>query len=229
MAKGQGSGAVYGCAPTFSKYILFILNILFFVSGIGLIIFGGILIGGVSPELVHLGNYTTAIGGIVVALGIFTFLTSFFGCCGALRESAGILKIYVGTSVLAILVEIALVITLSVPYFVDRLLVTEGKPTFMGMDDPTKAQFEGGLKCCGWKSWEDSYTKGTIPDQCYPDNVSKNVEHVYIGCEERVRTALAQYSNISIGLGVGVILIQVVANVMSIIMWRNIKKENMYV
>merc|ERR1712013_677637 len=220
MAKGQGSGAVYGCGPIFSKYVLFILNLVFFFSGMGLIIFGGLMMSDRVEKLNNIGNMANTLGGIVIAIGAFMFLVSFFGCCGAMKESSGILKVYVAGSMLAIVIEIGLIISLSVPDVVNRILSSEGQKGYLAMDPIARMKFEDDLECCGWKGWIDTYP--TLPAQC--SNLDGSTRD---GCMYKLEADLAHYSSISIGVGATLAAIQLVANILAAVMWRNIKQEDL--
>jgi len=71
----------------FIKYLLFIFNLLFAVSGITLIITAAVIQGLYSTYLDFLGNEFLSAPMLFIIVGVVIFLVAFFGCCGAVREN----------------------------------------------------------------------------------------------------------------------------------------------
>ncbi|XP_030823157.1 CD63 antigen [Camarhynchus parvulus] len=93
------------------KFLVFFFNFIFWVCGVALIAIG-------IYALVALGRAPVApVGGsgwtpaAIVALGVVIFFTSFFGCCGAWRESYCMVTTFAVLLSLIFLVEVAAAIT----------------------------------------------------------------------------------------------------------------------
>ncbi|MPC54895.1 Tetraspanin-6 [Portunus trituberculatus] len=86
----------------------------FSISGLLLIIVGGIAQGFFSAYLNFFGEqYETPAIGIIILGGIILVI-SFFGCCGAKRENVFMLKVFAGLMVLTLILEFAAAITVAV-------------------------------------------------------------------------------------------------------------------
>ncbi|XP_041334305.1 CD63 antigen, partial [Pyrgilauda ruficollis] len=66
------------------KFLVFFFNFIFWVCGVALIAIGIYVLLGLGRAPVGGAGWTPA---AVLVLGVVIFFTSFFGCCGAWRES----------------------------------------------------------------------------------------------------------------------------------------------
>ncbi|XP_063277052.1 CD63 antigen [Prinia subflava] len=86
------------------KFLVFFFNFIFWVCGVALIAIGAL-------ALLSLGRAPVAAPGwapgAVVVLGVLIFLTAFFGCCGAWRESYCMVTTFAVLLSLIFLVEVA--------------------------------------------------------------------------------------------------------------------------
>ncbi|XP_018337206.1 PREDICTED: CD63 antigen-like [Trachymyrmex septentrionalis] len=74
-------------APKTIKYLMFIFNLFFVITGIVLLSIGAV-IHGVYHQYQHfLDNRFFSVPSLLVAVGFIIFIIAFFGCCGAVRES----------------------------------------------------------------------------------------------------------------------------------------------
>ncbi|KYM95448.1 CD63 antigen [Cyphomyrmex costatus] len=74
-------------APKTIKYLMFIFNLFFVITGIVLLSIGAV-IHGVYHQYQHfLDNSFFSVPSLLVAVGSIIFIIAFFGCCGAVRES----------------------------------------------------------------------------------------------------------------------------------------------
>jgi hypothetical protein len=85
---GSDSGNM-GCSTTVVKYLVFFFNLVFAIAGAGLLALGILLklknddIQNFIPDKYHLGLPPI----LLIAIGSVIFVTAFFGCCGAIKES----------------------------------------------------------------------------------------------------------------------------------------------
>ncbi|XP_017093291.2 23 kDa integral membrane protein-like [Drosophila bipectinata] len=179
------------CLSSFFKYLLYFLNLVFVFSGVFLIVFGALMLNG-------LGNFTKFDGATVVTfpitfivIGSVTFLVAFFGCCGTIRESACLTKIYA----ICMLILFGLQMALSIWLFVE-------KDTFLDfmsgiVDKAWRSNDEAhgypmdalqiALKCCGNEDYKQY--GGHVPASCcgYEDRLQECSEHIYShrpGCND---------------------------------------------
>merc|ERR1712168_895411 len=69
------------------KYTLFLFNLLFTLSGLFLIVTGGVVQGAYSQYLDFLGDQFFSTPVFLVIVGCIIFFVAFFGCCGAIKEN----------------------------------------------------------------------------------------------------------------------------------------------
>jgi len=68
------------------KYLLFVFNLVFAISGFALIVIGGVIQGLYSQYLDFLGDQFFNTPVLLVVVGCLIFIVTFFGCCGAIKE-----------------------------------------------------------------------------------------------------------------------------------------------
>merc|ERR1712168_186031 len=103
-----------GCGPLTIKYLVFIFNLIFFLSGVVLIAVGVVaqLFFNQYMQFFDQKFEPPAIG--VIILGSFILVISFFGCCGAKKENVCMLRTFSFLMVVVLLCEIAAGITVAV-------------------------------------------------------------------------------------------------------------------
>ncbi|KAF6207174.1 hypothetical protein GE061_018413 [Apolygus lucorum] len=69
------------------KYLLFLFNLLFAISGIVILSVGIMIHEMYSNYSVFIGDKLFSLPLIFIVVGIFIFVVAFFGCCGAIKES----------------------------------------------------------------------------------------------------------------------------------------------
>merc|ERR1712215_58939 len=69
------------------KYSLFLFNLLFSLSGLFLIIAGGVVQAAYSQYLEFLGDQFFSTPMFLIVVGCIIFFVAFFGCCGAIKEN----------------------------------------------------------------------------------------------------------------------------------------------
>ncbi|XP_047477072.1 CD63 antigen-like [Penaeus chinensis] len=69
------------------KYLLFIFNLLFVLSGCTLIIVGAVIEAHYSLYLDFISHSYISAPSILIAVGVLIFVVGFFGCCGAIKEN----------------------------------------------------------------------------------------------------------------------------------------------
>ncbi|NWW82239.1 CD63 protein, partial [Climacteris rufus] len=160
------------------KFLVFFFNFIFWVCGVALIaigIYAQVALGR-TPVVPSAGTSGTPVA--IVVLGVVIFFTSFFGCCGAWKESYCMVTTFAILLSIIFLVEIAAAIAGYVFKDKVRSVVQEGLREAMsryGQDQPlTEAmdRFQQEFSCCGvtnytdWASVGPFAANGTVPRSC---------------------------------------------------------------
>lgn len=158
------------------KYSLFVFNFLFMLSGLALIGLGSYAIG---STLAFLTSTTLAVGVIVV--GCFITIICFLGCCGAVKESTWMLKLFAFFVLVFILAEISLGITAYVKRDSIAGFVENSWIELYETDKDAIVDIQTAFECCGWSN--ASYY--AVPP--YNENDNQTCVEVYgfeDGCQE---------------------------------------------
>ncbi|CAH0556035.1 unnamed protein product [Brassicogethes aeneus] len=95
------------CSLSFIKLLLFVFNIVFCIIGIAFIGVGAYILTSLKDVKTFLDTGIIHSSGILIATGVIIFVISFFGCCGAKRESRCMLNTFIAFLVAVIILEIA--------------------------------------------------------------------------------------------------------------------------
>ncbi|XP_054000590.1 uncharacterized protein LOC128888023 [Hylaeus anthracinus] len=89
------------------KYVMFVFNLLFVITGIILLCIG-LAIHGVYHNYQHfLDSKFLSVPSLLVAIGSIIFFIAFFGCCGALRESYWMIVTFTSLLVIVFIMELS--------------------------------------------------------------------------------------------------------------------------
>jgi len=207
------------CGDKLAKYLVFIFNGLFFLAGVALVTVGSLaithnedvyndILPDNAPDLSGVAIVIITVGGIVTVV-------SFFGCCGAIRESSCMLNTFAIFLILIVLAQIGVAIAALVLRPDVRNTLTDSIATFPTDSDVKWYALQNKMKCCGvdgpsdWKSNSDpTYTDGSlVPGSCcgsIASTCSTSDTDLYTqGCY----TALSKFYIIIgvVGLGFGVV------------------------
>ncbi|XP_059727857.1 CD63 antigen [Haemorhous mexicanus] len=160
------------------KFLVFFFNFIFWVCGVALIAIGiyVLVAPGRAPVVPVGGSGWTPVG--IVVLGVVIFFTSFFGCCGAWKESYCMVTTFAVLLSLIFLVEIAAAITGYVFKHKVHGLVEEGlwEAVRSYEQDPSLAaaldKIQQEFSCCGVNNFTDWASVGrfgandSVPSSC---------------------------------------------------------------
>ncbi|CAO1340057.1 unnamed protein product [Diamesa serratosioi] len=230
-----------GCGMSLVKYGLFIFNLLCAVAGIALIVSGSIPlfkledIRDVLPD-----NNPAVVPILVIVLGSIVFTISFFGCCGAIRESQCMVSTY-AVFLFVLVVGQVIIAVFAFVYTSDLAAAASAGFTVLwnGMikgDMKNKEAIntlQRGFHCCGLNSSSDWPAPPGIPQSCCLEGIeictSENAFKV--GCSMMMNNLvtgsglLIAWISISFGavLLVGVIFACCLANSI-----RNVDRRSAY-
>uniref|UniRef100_A0A646QHF6 Tetraspanin n=1 Tax=Hemiscolopendra marginata TaxID=943146 RepID=A0A646QHF6_9MYRI len=206
-----------GLAVGTAKYLLFLFNFIFFVTGVAIIAIGGVSLKELGPldEQINYGITSPSI--LLVVVGVFVTIISFFGCCGAIRHSYCMLVTFSILLALVFILELAAGIAAYVKR--DNLLnnlenaFTESLENSVRNND-TKwwNELQSKEHCCGVHNSTD-YEKMfnstyKIPDTCY--NSTETPRAVYDeGCFNWLKNFIEKNIVLIGGIGVGIAFVQI--------------------
>merc|ERR1712111_251632 len=166
-----------GCFDTMLRYIVFLINFVFFLASVALIAIGAYI-------NFHMRQYlNTSI--VLIIIGAIILIVAFFGCCGACTENACMMYTY-GTLMALILISL-IGVAITIVVFKDDVRNLVEKKMKEGMQKYDASE-SGGVtetwnimqhdsKCCGvegFKDWENTpFSQGSnVPDSCCIQNTS---------------------------------------------------------
>lgn len=156
------------------KYLLFVFNLLFVITGI-ILLSVGLVINGVFHNYQHfLDNKFFSVPNLLIAIGAIIFFIAFFGCCGAVRENYCMIITFTSLLVLVFILELSggisgYVLKSKAAELVENKMMASMKeyesPEVSYVWDKLQRDF----KCCGTRNatdWVDILPKPVLPDSC---------------------------------------------------------------
>jgi len=244
------------CCDSMLKYIVFLFNFCFFITGCLLIGFGAYVQIEMKSYFDFLGTPYLNSSIIFIIIGCVILVVAFFGCCGACTENACMLYTYATLMALILLVEIGLAVTIYVFKGDARKFVSDAMQKGMenyGSDDQYKGVHEtwdaiqADFDCCGVESYADwrkvAFGKGgNAPDSCcrtFTEGCGKDVlnmdnatasAHIYTdGCFAKFESMIMGNVAAVAGVGVGVAVFQVLAVIVSCFLAASMRRKDNYV
>lgn len=232
------------------KYLLFAFNLVFAISGLALIVIGGIIQGLYSQYLDFLGDKFFNTPVLLVVVGCLIFIVTFFGCCGAIKEH------YCMTMTFSVLLAFIFLLEFGAGIAAYMLrsdvdnIITENMEKALqfygseGHDGVTKTwdvvQHE--LGCCGseeYKDWKNT-TFGTagnsVPESCcltdadgcgkgiLDDEPEEAAKLIYtVGCKDGFEKLIEGKVAYIGSVGIGIALIQVIGVICACCLARSIR------
>lgn len=238
--------AVEGCAKCI-KYLVFIFNLLFFISGIAILAIGIVLHvreGGFATLLPSLPFLNAA--NICIAAGIIVMVVAFLGCCGAIKENACLLLLFFCFLLLIFLLEIVAGIVGFI--YRDQVQDSVTKDLTAGLEN-YGMDGEGGLTsgwdrlqqevmCCGvngpadWGKNSSMFTASQTPDSCCKertDGCGKTAAEKFTdGCVDTLIEDLTTYIYYIAAGGIAIGVFQILGMVFAMVLYGGIKRGGSY-
>jgi hypothetical protein len=243
--KGRDDGC---CGIDFLKYVLFIFNFIFWLSGLGIVAIGVWTLWD-RNHYVSLLTSTTYAATTYVLLGTggAILLVGFIGCCGAWRENRLCLMTYACFLLVIFLLEaVAGILAYMYEAAVHDELVRSLNQTMLQnyMIDKEKTlaidHMQQNFKCCGagsFRDWKHSRwlmgnpaINNTVPDSCcktvtpgcairsHPSNI------YYDGCVPELEVYLKEHLIILGAVGLGICCLQIFGIVFACCLAKRIKE-----
>lgn len=170
-----------GCATSLVKYMLFLFNLIFVLGAIAFIAIGVIFkleIDSYTKSLdkvdLHFGLAPT----LMIIVGAVVLIISFFGCCGAIKESTCMLTTYAIILLTLFILQVALGVYAFLQFknpneqFIAEFRQQFEKSMHNYESDNEAREFvdlvQYDVKCCGSKGPND-WPQGKVPSSCCPN------------------------------------------------------------
>lgn len=230
-------------APKTIKYLMFVFNLFFVITGIVLLSIG-VVIHGVYHQYQHfLDNSFFSVPSLLVAVGSIIFIIAFFGCCGAVRESYCMIITFCTLLVAIFLLEI---IGGTMGYVMRSQVATIAKEkmneTMPKYNDSREIQFvwdnlQRDFECCGIDNatdWTPPFVNNLdgIPMSCCDVTIgavgtsnctltSPSLHHA--GCMNAFASFAEKHAAKIAGVGIGLAVIQLVGIFLSSYLAKSIR------
>lgn len=234
------------------KYLLFGFNLVFAITGLTLIITGGVIQGAYSNYLDFLGDQFFNTPVLLVVVGCIIFCITFFGCCGAVKENHCMTMTFSVLLALIFIIELGAGISAYmlrsqvhtiVETNMEKGLLNYGKTGAEGVTE-TWNIIQHELNCCGAQEYQDwvnttfSGDSKDVPDSCCltdvegcgkgilnktPQNAAKVIHTT--GCLSKFEEVIVGNVATVGSLGVVIALIQIVGVIFACCLARNIKSQ----
>ncbi|CAK8672190.1 tetraspanin-18-like [Clavelina lepadiformis] len=245
------------CGQKCLKYLMFIFNFLFFLCGGALLGVGiWVVVDGQSfMQIVASNPVIFSASYILIAVGAALLVISFLGCCGAIKENRCLLGTFFAIVLIIFIVEIVGAILAFVFYpDVSRLAKNTLNEYNENIQDNGITQgwntLQSVVGCCGFDSpdnWGSSnWTKlnsaaeprpfpasccvrdtlslsGTIRNETSCFNMESGFYHT-LGCESKFQ----QYFWVLGGVGIGILVVELLAMIFTCCLYRAIGEEGNY-
>lgn len=227
------------------KYLLFIFNLLFVVTGIVVLSVGAVIQGIYYDYNDFLDDGFLSVPSLLIAVGSIVLIVSFLGCCGAVKENHCMVLSFSITLMLVFILEMSggiagyLLRDRTASVIEERL-----NHTLKSYNDKKDIQevwagMQKGLHCCGISSytdWETVYNNGSLPISCCDINelavglleCTANTTTTTIhpsGCLPALGRFVNEHAAVLGGVGIGIGFIQLLGVVLACLLARHIRSN----
>ncbi|XP_033230609.1 CD63 antigen-like [Belonocnema kinseyi] len=231
------------------KYLLFVFNLIFAITGVVLISFGGVILATYHDYSNFVDNWLFAAPVLMIIVGVIVFLVSFFGCCGAVKENHCMIITF---SVLLLLI-FALELGAGISGYIMRgkvgtMLESRMNGTMHQYNEDEKVKnswniMQHDLDCCGINGPADwskaGFRDNTLPISCCQNVPMKNttdknsrgtcdMNSISVrdkGCVNKLRSFIEDKAVVLGGVGVGIALVQLIGVIFACCLARSIRRE----
>ncbi|XP_018573176.1 CD63 antigen-like [Anoplophora glabripennis] len=225
------------------KYVLFIFNLIFAVSGIGLIIAGSLVLSDVGEFNHFMEGKILAPPVVLIVAGVIVFLVASLGCYGAIKESYYMLMAFAICLLIIFIIEFAVGIAAASFKSEFRVALKNNMKNSMDNYENSKSDkiawdnLQRKLECCGvdgptdWKKRPMSCCHALrenapdpTSDQCRA--AQPGDDHLYnYGCFTELEMKAERASKVLIGVGIGVAFIEIIGIILACWMASAVKNK----
>lgn len=219
------------------KYLLFLFNLLFAISGIVILTIGIMIQQMYSNYKIFIDEKLFSLPVIFIIVGVFIFIVAFFGCCGAIQESNYMLITFAALLCFIFLMEAAggiggYLMKEDIHEKLSAKMYSSLRNSIIyKIDNNTWNALHHDLSCCGVESpkdWSVVMTDGILPHSCCPRlPIDENCEEKHAtrnGCLPALENALEQNIFRIITFALIVAFVQLIGVIFACCMSRSIRK-----
>ncbi|XP_018358143.1 PREDICTED: CD63 antigen isoform X2 [Trachymyrmex cornetzi] len=224
------------CGMNVIKYILFIFNLIFAISGIGIIVAGAWVLVDVGEFDHFMESRIMAPPIVLIVAGCIVFAIAFLGCYGAIKEHYNMLIAFAVALLIIFVIELAVGIAAAVFKndfsMAMRNTLKESMKNYTETDKQAWDNVQKKLQCCGVdgaRDWIDNVNLvGVIPPSCCDETmticqvVTANKE----GCFNKLEMRVQNSATVLIGVGIGIAFVEIAGIVLACCLAAAIKKES---
>lgn len=244
------------CCDSLMKYIVFLFNFVFFLTGVILIGLGAYIRLTMKDYFDFIGDSYSSSSIVIIIIGGIIFLVAFFGCCGACSENACMMKTYGFLLMLILFAELGVAIAIFIfRNKADTVISQNMQKTMVNYrvkdkEGVTKAwdAVQKDAKCCGIESFRDWFGKeikfnGVPPtccknlsnDQCAQGITNATATDVAgntiytVGCYQKLKDEIKNNVVVAGGIGIALVVIQVLGIIIACCLSNQMKDRHNYV
>ncbi|XP_066984930.1 CD63 antigen-like [Macrobrachium rosenbergii] len=231
------------------KYLLFIFNLLFVVSGCVLIIVGAVIEASYRTYLDFISSSYLSAPSILIAVGVLIFVVGFFGCCGAIKENHCMVVTFVVLLCMIFVVQLGVgiasyILRNDVEVFLHKNMLKSMhnydrlRPGVIKTWDVIQHDHA----CCGTNNYEDwtSTPYGEeyngVPDACCKEHVSGCGRNIFNfsqklndinkeGCFDKLKGDVEENVTILGGIAIGIGFVQLIGIAFACCLAKSLKRQ----
>lgn len=226
------------------KYLIFIFNFLFWLSGVAIIVVGSLIYVQLNKYNDLLNDNFTAAVVLLIVVGCIVTVIAFFGCCGACKENHCMVMTFAVLLGIIFVLELAAGITCYVYRSeIDSVANTEFTNAWKAYGTtPERTDaidvIQHDLHCCGvngtgdYRNFDWGKTNPGVPDSCCIEQIKgcgilpiSPLTFYTEGCYLKLKNELESDVLIVAGVGVGVAFIQLIGIAFACCLASSIRKN----
>ncbi|XP_071858765.1 tetraspanin 6 isoform X1 [Bombus fervidus] len=224
-----------GCGIGMIKYLLFIFNFIFAICGLAILTLGVIVHLQVSEITDHIDTNLLFPSITLIVIGSIIFVISFFGCCGAIRESHCMTITFASflLFILILQVAVAVYVFVVIKNNDDKVDITENYEKLFknyGVnEDSTKVVdlVQSSLHCCGVYSSKDfSLHNLSIPPSCCgltEKQTCSSIDAYPVGCVSELKRAISNAGTILGSLAIAIAGVELIGIIFALCLANSIR------
>ncbi|XP_053687941.1 tetraspanin-6 [Sabethes cyaneus] len=233
------------CGTTTIKYLLFVFNLIFAVSGLILLIAGILVLLDVNDYQHFVEDKLTAPPVVLIVVGTFVFLVASLGCYGAIKESPKLLNAFAVFLLIVLIIEVAVAFaTVAFKSDLQNALENQLEKSIVRHNSADMAAWNSVHKqmmCCGVqgpKDWYDNNNRTMPASCCKPDlidpetNDCKNALPLFMdryyqeGCLMKLKDHFGKNAVILIAVGFAIAGFQLLGIIFALWLSSAIKRDS---
>lgn len=217
-----------GCGMGMIKYLLFIFNFIFAICGIAILTVGVLARVRLSSVTDDLDTNVMFPSITLIILGSIIFVISFFGCCGAIRESHCMTITFASFLLFILLVQVAVAVYAFVVVKNPENLTEQYRNIFNDRStskDDFINTIQSGFECCGVDGPRD-YHNITTPWSCCNKKEGQTctlAESYPDGCAPKLKEVIKLLGEVLGGVAIGIAAVELLGIIFALCLANSIR------